>query len=165
MIALARRRPDNLLGALEKSKSRDLASFLYALGIPNSGKTTTKVLADHYRSLPKIMAATPEELITLPDVGGIVAESIYSFFRDPVMVSSIERMLAAGVNPIAEEPAVVLASPDNPFFGKTVVLTGTLSTMGRDECAKKLEALELKLPAAFLRKRTSLLQGKALAAS
>ena len=53
----------NLLDALEKSKSRDLASFLYALGIPNSGKTTTKVLADYYRSLTKIMAATPEELI------------------------------------------------------------------------------------------------------
>ncbi|MZQ85720.1 NAD-dependent DNA ligase LigA [Paenibacillus sp. 5J-6] len=151
---------NNLLGALEKSKSRDLASFLYALGIPNSGKTTTKVLADHYRSLPKIMAATPEELITLPDVGGIVAESIYSFFRDPVMVSSIERMLAAGVNPIAEEPAVVLASPDSPFFGKTVVLTGTLSTMGRDECAKKLEALGAKITGSVSKKTDIVIAGE-----
>ncbi|MBA2942345.1 NAD-dependent DNA ligase LigA [Paenibacillus sp. CGMCC 1.16610] len=151
---------NNLLGALEKSKSRDLASFLYALGIPNSGKTTTKVLADYYRSLPKIMAATPEELIALPDVGGIVAESIYSFFRDPVMVSSIERMLAAGVNPIAEEPAVVLASPDNPFFGKTVVLTGTLSTMGRDECAKKLEALGAKITGSVSKKTDIVIAGE-----
>lgn len=150
----------NLLDALEKSKSRDLASFLYALGIPNSGKTTTKVLADYYRSLTKIMAATPEELIGLPDVGGIVAESIYSFFRDPVMVSSIERMLAAGVNPIAEEPAVVLASPDNPFFGKTVVLTGTLSTMGRDECAKKLEALGAKITGSVSKRTDIVIAGE-----
>ena len=57
------------------------------------------------------------------------------------MVSSIERMLAAGVNPVVEEAPVVVASEDNPFFGKTIVLTGTLSAMGRDECAKKLEAL------------------------
>ncbi|KRF34045.1 NAD-dependent DNA ligase LigA [Paenibacillus sp. Soil787] len=150
----------NLLDALEKSKSRDLASFLYALGIPNSGKTTTKVLADYYRSLPKIMAATPEELIGLPDVGGIVAESIYSFFRDPVMVSSIDRMLAAGVNPIAEEPAVVLASPDNPFFGKTIVLTGTLSSMGRDECAKKLEALGAKITGSVSKKTDIVIAGE-----
>ncbi|NOV00410.1 NAD-dependent DNA ligase LigA [Paenibacillus planticolens] len=150
----------NLLGALEKSKARDLASFLYALGIPNSGKTTTKVLADHYRSLAKIMAATPEELITLPDVGGIVADSIYTFFRDPVMVSSIERMLAAGVNPVAEEPAAVLASPDSPFFGKTVVLTGTLSTMGRDECAKKLEALGAKITGSVSKKTDIVIAGE-----
>jgi DNA ligase (NAD+) len=150
----------NLLDALEKSKSRDLASFLYALGIPNSGKTTTKVLADYYRSLTKIMAATPEELIALPDVGGIVADSIYSFFRDPVIVSSIERMLAAGVNPIAEEPAVVLASPDNPFFGKTIVLTGTLSTMGRDECAKKLEALGAKITGSVSKKTDIVIAGE-----
>ncbi|OPH54497.1 DNA ligase (NAD(+)) LigA [Paenibacillus ferrarius] len=150
----------NLLDALEKSKSRDLASFLYALGIPNSGKTTTKVLADYYRSLEKIMAAAPEELIALPDVGGIVADSIHSFFRDPVMVSSIERMLAAGVNPIAEEPAVVLASPDNPFFGKTIVLTGTLSTMGRDECAKKLEALGAKISGSVSKKTDIVIAGE-----
>ncbi|MFD0696309.1 NAD-dependent DNA ligase LigA [Paenibacillus sp. GCM10027628] len=150
----------NLLDALEKSKSRDLASFLYALGIPNSGKTTTKVLADHYRSLAKLMEATPEELITLPDVGGIVADSIYTFFHDPVMVSSIERMLAAGVNPEAEETVAVQASPDNPFFGKTIVLTGTLSTMGRDECAKKLEALGAKITGSVSKKTDIVIAGE-----
>jgi len=150
----------NLLDALEKSKSRDLASFLYALGIPNSGKTTTKVLADHYRSLAKLMEATPEELITLPDVGGIVADSIYTFFRDPVMVSSIERMLASGINPVAEEPVVAQASPDNPFFGKTVVLTGTLSTMGRDDCAKKLEALGAKVTGSVSKKTDIVIAGE-----
>ncbi|MEW9702739.1 NAD-dependent DNA ligase LigA [Paenibacillus sp. SI8] len=150
----------NLLDALEKSKSRDLASFLNALGIPNSGKTTTKVLADHYRSLAKLMEATPEELITLPDVGGIVADSIYTFFRDPIMVSSIERMLEAGVNPVTEKPAMVQASPDNPFFGKTIVLTGTLSTMGRDDCAKKLEALGAKITGSVSKKTDIVIAGE-----
>lgn len=150
----------NLLGALDKSKSRDLASFLYALGIPNSGKTTTKVLADHYRSLSRIMEATTEELITLPDVGGIVAESIHSFFRDPVMVSSIERMLAAGVSPVAEEAPVIVASEDNPFFGKTIVLTGTLSSMGRDECAKKLEARGAKITGSVSKKTDIVIAGE-----
>lgn len=76
------------------------------------------------------------------------------------MVSSIERMLAAGVNPIAEEPAVVLASPDNPFFGKTIVLTGTLSTIGRDECAKKLEALGAKITGSVSKKTDIVIAGE-----
>ncbi|NEW08792.1 NAD-dependent DNA ligase LigA [Paenibacillus sp. SYP-B3998] len=150
----------NLLDALEKSKSRDLASFLYALGIPNSGKTTTKVLADHYRNLAKLMEATPEELIMLPDVGGIVADSIVTFFHDPVMVSSIQRMLEAGVNPVSEEPIVIQASSDNPFFGKTIVLTGTLSTMGRDETAKKLEALGAKITGSVSKKTDIVIAGE-----
>ncbi|MFC5448719.1 NAD-dependent DNA ligase LigA [Paenibacillus aestuarii] len=160
LVRFGDKKARNLLDALDKSKTRDLASFLYALGIPNSGKTTTKVLADHYRSLAKLMEATPEELITLPDIGGIVADSIYTFFRDPVMVSSIERMLASGVSPVAEEPAVIQASPDNPFFGKTVVLTGTLSTMGRDECAKKLEALGAKVTGSVSKKTDIVIAGE-----
>jgi DNA ligase (NAD+) len=150
----------NLLEALQKSKSRDLASFLYALGIPNSGKTTTKVLADHYRSLSKVMEAEPEELIALPDVGGIVAESIYTFFRDPVIVESINRMLSIGVNPVVEESVAVSADPENPFYGKTVVLTGTLSTMGRDDAAKKLEALGAKVTGSVSKKTDFVIAGE-----
>ena len=73
------KKANNLLQALEKSKERDLASFLFALGIPNTGKATTRMLADHYRDLNAVMAATVEELVGLPDVGGIVAESIVNF--------------------------------------------------------------------------------------
>src|SRR5690606_16147567 len=74
---------NKLLGAIEASKTCSLSSFLFALGIPNTGKTTTKALADHYGSLEGVMAATEEELMSVPDIGGIVAESIVSFFRDP----------------------------------------------------------------------------------
>jgi DNA ligase (NAD+) len=155
------KKASNLLESLHKSKSRDLASFLYALGIPNSGKTTTKVLADHYGSLSKVMEASPDELIDLPDVGGIVADSIYTFFRDPVILDSIGRMLNAGVNPIVEETVAVSADPDNPFYGKTVVLTGTLSTMGRDDAAKKLEALGAKITGSVSKKTDIVIAGEA----
>jgi DNA ligase (NAD+) len=154
------KKASNLLESLNKSKSRDLASFLYALGIPNSGKTTTKVLADHYGSLNRVMEASPEELIALPDVGGIVADSIYTFFRDPVIVDSIGRMLHAGVNPIIEETVAASADPDNPFYGKTVVLTGTLSTMGRDEAAKKLESLGAKITGSVSKKTDIVIAGE-----
>lgn len=149
-----------LLEAFEKSKGRDLPSFLFALGISNTGKTTTKVLADHFGSLDTLMAAAPEELTTLPDIGGIVAESIVSFFADPVMRRSVERMQAAGINPTVERSAAPV-NTDNVFYGKTVVLTGTLSTMGRDEAAKKLEALGAKVTGSVSKKTDFVIAGEA----
>lgn len=155
------KKANNLLDALEKSKTRDLSSFLFALGIPNVGKTTTKVLADHFRSLEALMAATAEELITLSDVGGIMADSIHTFFRSETAVASIQRLLAAGVNPITQS-AVETApiSTDNPFFGKTVVLTGTLSLMSRDEAARKLEALGAKVTGSVSKKTDFVIAGE-----
>ncbi|ULL19379.1 NAD-dependent DNA ligase LigA [Paenibacillus sp. H1-7] len=153
------KKANKLLAAFEKSKQCDLASFLFALGIPNTGKTTTRVLADHYRSLDKIMQATAEELVTLQDIGGIVADSIVSFFRDPVMQRSIERLLQSGVNPVSEE-APVVANTDNPFFGKTVVLTGTLSSMSRDEAGKKLEAMGAKITGSVSKKTDIVIAGE-----
>lgn len=136
------KKANKLLEAFAQSKQCDLASFLFALGIPNTGKTTTKVIADHYGSLERIMSAAKEELIALPDIGDIVAEGIVSFFEDPMMKRSIERMLAAGVKPRAEDKRAVA---DSIFNGKTVVLTGTLTKLTRDEAAKKLEALGAKV--------------------
>jgi len=156
------KKAQKLVDAIDKSKTRDLASFLYALGIPNTGKTTTKMLADHYRSLEAIMTATPEELVGLPDVGGIVAESIHTFFADPLVKESVARMLAAGVKPQVEEaPALDAAAlADSPFFGKTVVLTGTLSTMTRDEAAKRLEALGAKVSGSVSKKTDFVIAGE-----
>ncbi|TMV47236.1 NAD-dependent DNA ligase LigA [Paenibacillus mesophilus] len=148
-----------LLEALEKCKTRDLSSFLYALGIPNTGKTTTKSLVEHYGSLEKLMSATADELIAIPDIGGIVAESIVTYFADPVMTHSIERMFAAGVKPFVEEKAAP-ANTDHPLFGKTVVLTGTLTSMGRDEAAKKLEALGAKVTGSVSKKTDLVIAGE-----
>lgn len=148
-----------LLEALEKCKNRDLSSFLYALGIPNTGKTTTKSLVEHYGSLEKLMSAAADELIAIPDIGGIVAESIVTYFADPVMTHSIERMFAAGVKPFVEEKALP-ANTDHPLFGKTVVLTGTLTSMGRDEAAKKLEALGAKVTGSVSKKTDLVIAGE-----
>lgn len=150
----------NLLAALEKSKSRELAQFLNALGIPNTGKATAKMLADHYGDLDRLMAAEAEELQGLPDVGGIVAESIVTFFRDPVMLESIARMRAAGVKAEASRPAAASADAGHPLFGKTVVLTGTLSVMTRDEAAKKLEALGAKVSGSVSKKTDLVIAGE-----
>lgn len=153
------KKAQKLLEAINKSKHRDLASFLFALGIPNTGKTTTKVLASHFGSLEKIMEATTEELVQIRDVGGIVAESIYTFFKDPLVLESIKRMLDAGVTPAVEETTVA-APADSPFNGKTIVLTGTLSSMGRDEAAKKLEALGAKISGSVSKKTDILIAGE-----
>ncbi|KKO54753.1 NAD-dependent DNA ligase LigA [Paenibacillus sp. DMB20] len=149
----------NLLDAIEKSKGRDLASFLYALGIPNTGKSTTKMLADHYRDLHRVMEATAEELVELPDVGGIVADSIAGYFADPFARASIEKMLSLGVQAKAPEtPRPV--STDSFFSGKTVVLTGTLHLLTREEATEKLEALGAKVTGSVSKKTDLVIAGE-----
>ncbi|MFC5650484.1 NAD-dependent DNA ligase LigA [Paenibacillus solisilvae] len=147
-----------LIEALEKSKERDLAAFLFALGIPNTGKATTKMLADHFNDLAAVRAASVEELVGLPDVGGIVAESIYTYFRDPIAAANIDRMLELGVQAKSEEAVVV--RDDSVFSGKTVVLTGTLATMNRDEAAKKLEACGAKISGSVSKKTDFVIAGE-----
>lgn len=152
------KKANNLLAAIEQSKGRDLSSFLYALGIPNTGKSTTKVLADHFRSLAAVMAATEEELISLPDIGGIVAESIVSFFADPFNQAGIQKMLELGVSP--KEPQAAAAVTDSFFSGKTVVLTGTLHQLGRDEATARLEALGAKVTGSVSKKTDLVIAGE-----
>lgn len=152
------KKANNLLKAIEESKGRDLASFLYALGIPNTGKSTTKVLADHFRDLEKIMNATVEELTELPDIGGIVAESIVSFFADPFMQAGIHKMLSLGVE--AKPPQQAAPVVDSFFSGKTVVLTGTLHQLGRDEATARLEALGAKVTGSVSKKTDLVIAGE-----
>ncbi|ANS76037.1 DNA ligase (NAD(+)) LigA [Paenibacillus yonginensis] len=149
----------NLLDAIEASKSRDLASFLFALGIPNTGKSTTKLLADHFGSLEAVMAASVEELTALPDIGGIVAESIVSFFADPFNQASIHKMLERGVQAKAPEQAEPVRT-DSYFSGKTVVLTGTLHQLTRDEAAERLEALGAKVTGSVSKKTDLVIAGE-----
>ncbi|MFK4472307.1 DNA ligase (NAD+) [Paenibacillus sp. RC73] len=153
------KKANNLLAALEQSKERDLASFLYSLGIPNTGKATTRMLADHYRDLHKVMSATVEELIELPDVGGIVAESIVAFFADPFTQAGIEKMLSLGVK--AQAPQAPQEKKTDSFFsGKTVVLTGTLHQLTRDEAAAKLEALGAHVTGSVSKKTDLVIAGE-----
>lgn len=153
------KKANNLLQAIEESKGRDLASFLFALGIPNTGKSTTKALADHFGNLSSVMSATIEELTVIPDIGGIVAESIVSFFADPFQQAAIQKMLSLGVSPKAPEKRTAAAA--NSFFsGKTVVLTGTLFQLSRDEATERLEALGAKVTGSVSKKTDLVIAGE-----
>jgi DNA ligase (NAD+) len=117
------------------------------------------MLADHYRSLEAVMSATAEELAGLPDIGGIVAESIVNYFADPFVVVSINRMLALGVEAKAPEAPRVVST--NTFFsGKIVVLTGSLQKMTREEAAERLEALGAKVSGSVSKKTDLVIAGE-----
>ena len=129
------KRIDNLLSAIEKSKSRPLDAFLFALGIPNIGRKTARDLAQQFGSLEKVRAATEEELLSIPDIGGIVAASIRAFFDSETGKRLVDRLLEQGVCPTWES-----VSLGGEFAGKTVVLTGTLSSMGRQAATELITA-------------------------
>lgn len=153
------KKASNLLAALEKSKTRDLPAFLFALGIPNTGKTTTKALAEHFGTLENIMQGTEEELVAIQDVGAIVADSIVTYFADPINRASIDRMLELGVKPqTVEQPAEV--NTDSIFYGKTVVLTGSLQLLTRDEATAKLEACGAKVTGSVSKKTDLVIAGE-----
>lgn len=155
-----KKKAENLLAAIETCKTRDLASFLFALGIPNTGKTTTKVLASTFGSLEGVMAATKEQLLGVKDVGEIVADSIVGYFADVERQQAISRMLAAGVAPTVEATGT-MAAIDSPFFGKVVVLTGTLQRMSRDEASKLLERAGAKVTGSVSKKTDFVIAGEA----
>jgi len=123
------KKADNLLQAIEKSKACKLDSFIYALGIPNIGTKTARDLAGRFGSVAALRQATAEELIGMEDVGDIVADSITSFFADPANNRLVDALLAVGVAPAWTSKD----TSTGPFAGMTVVVTGTLSSMGRSE--------------------------------
>ena len=123
------KKAENLLKAIEKSKACRLDSFIYALGIPNIGTKTARDLAGHFGSVAALRSATAEELTAMDDVGDIVADSVVSFFADPANNRLVDALLATGV-----APAWAAKDTSNgPFAGMTVVVTGTLASMGRSE--------------------------------
>lgn len=131
------KRAANLLKALEKSKTCTLDAFIYALGIPNVGKKIARDLAETFQALPELQKATKEQLLAIPDIGDIVAESIITFFGDEKIKISIDQLLKAGVNPLYQAPT----QQNNVFSGKTVVLTGRFQNYRRAEMEAKLNDL------------------------
>ena len=129
----------NLVAALEKSKQTTLARFLFSLGIRHVGEATAKDLARHFGRIDAIMDASEEQLLAVRDVGPIVAHSIRTFFEQPHNREVVEQLRAAGVTWEEHDGAVADASP-KPLAGKTLVLTGTLPTLSRDEAKALIEA-------------------------
>ncbi|HYD75524.1 NAD-dependent DNA ligase LigA [Ramlibacter sp.] len=146
----------NLLAGLEQSKHTTLPRFLYALGIRHVGEATARDLARHFGRLDPIMDASTEQLLEVPDVGPIVAESIHTFFAQPHNREVVEQLRACGVHWEEGEPA---AQAPRPLAGKTVVLTGTLPTLSRDEAKDLLEAAGAKVAGSVSKKTSYVVAG------
>ncbi len=145
----------NLIGAIEKSKSAGLERLVYALGIRNIGEVAAECLALRYRSLNALMNATREELVALEDFGEITADSVLDYFSHAGNIALCERLLSHGVSdtPVAAPRGETLA-------GKTFVLTGTLPTLTRDEASAKIKAAGGKVSGSVSSKTTFLVAGE-----
>lgn len=130
------RKAEKLLAALEKSKSCTLDAFLHAIGIPNIGRKTARDLASTFGTLQKVQSATLEQLVSIPDVGDIVAQSVVEFFSFPENGEMIERLLAAGVKP--QEAAT---KAEGVFSGMSIVVTGTLPTLSRKDAEELIRSM------------------------
>ncbi|MCH3962741.1 MAG: NAD-dependent DNA ligase LigA [Clostridium sp.] len=150
------KKSQNLIDSIEKSKNCDLASFIYALGIPNVGKKTASDLANTFKSLHGLMSAAYEELISIQDIGNVVANTIVEFFKQKNIIKSIEELLKLGVNPYFEEARI----EESIFSGKTVVVTGSLENYTRTTIKQKLQELGAKVSESVSRKTDYLLAGE-----
>ena len=153
---MAEKSAHNLLASLEKSKSTTLARFLFGLGIRHVGEATAKDLARHFGALDAIMDASVEQLLEVNDVGPVVAQSICTFFLQPHNREVVDQLRACGVHWPEGPPAPRTALP---LAGKTVVLTGTLPTLSRDEAKDLLEAAGAKVAGSVSKKTDYVVAG------
>ena len=154
---MADKSSENLLGAIEGSKSTTLARFLFALGIRDVGRVTAGSLARHFGSFEALRDADEEALQEVPDVGEIVARRVSEFFQRPESVRIVEELVAHGVNwPEAEASPV---ASTGSLRGKTLVLTGTLEGMTRDEARERIAASGGRVTASLSKKTDYLVAG------
>lgn len=149
---------ENALNSLEKAKSTTLARFIFALGIREVGESTALNLANHFKTLDALKAADLEELQQVPDVGEVVANRIFVFWREAHNVAVVEDLIAQGVH---WETVEVKEASENLFKDKTVVLTGTLTQMGRNEAKALLQQLGAKVSGSVSSKTDFVIAGDA----
>lgn len=156
---MAEKSAQNILNALEKSKNTTLGRFIYALGIREVGVVTANQLASHFGFLQRIIDASVEQLLEVPDVGAIVAAYVRNFFLEPHNLSVIEQLQKAGVHWQEQEP---VQTDDLPLSGQTAVITGTLveSGMSRGEAKERLEALGCKVASSVSAKTSFVVAGE-----
>ena len=152
---MADKSAQNVLNALEKSKSTTLARFIYALGIRHVGEATAKELARHFGTLDGLLDASEEKLLHVDDVGPVVASSILQFLQDPLNRELIDQLRAVGITWPESHPAKISAA----FQGKTFVLTGTLPTLTRDAAAAMIEAAGGKVAGSVSKKTSYVVAG------
>mgnify|MGYP001770847048 CR=1 FL=1 len=124
----------NIAAAIEESKKRPLSNLLVGLGIRHVGPRAAKILAEHFGSLDAIASASVEELEALPEIGPVIARSVYEYFRDETHLAIVDKLRRAGVNMVEERRQV-----EGPLKGITIVVTGTLSGFSREEAEAAIE--------------------------
>jgi DNA ligase (NAD+) len=150
----------NVVAQIEASKRNDLSRLVYAVGIRHVGEKAAATLARHLRTMTAILDASVERLQTVPDIGPVVAASIRSFADEPKNRELVEKLAAAGVSMTSQQPPPDAAPPDGPLAGKTLVLTGTLQTMTRDEAEAAIERLGGKVSGSVSRKTSYVVVGE-----
>ena len=145
----------NLISGIEASKSRSLARLLFGLGIRHVGKTVAELLASHYRDTSSLAAASASDLLEIDGVGQIIAESVVDWFAMPENSELMESLRRSGVNVSTAEDSVRLISSD----AKTFVLTGTLSTMTREEAKAYIESHGDRVTSSVSRKTNYVVAG------
>ncbi|RUO26089.1 DNA ligase [Aliidiomarina minuta] len=148
----------NLVEAIDKSRETTLARFLYSLGIREVGEATAQSLAAHFADLKALMQADPESLQEVPDVGVIVAEHLYQFFREGHNIEII-KALTEGDKAVRWPQVEAASADDKPLAGHTYVLTGSLSSMTREEAKAQLMALGAKVTGSVSASTTALIAG------
>lgn len=145
---------NKLISAIENSKTAPLAKFITALGIRHVGVQTAISLADHFKSLSQLIDATADDLLSIPDIGQVVAESILAYFADEDNLKQLQEMRELGVNPFYDDQTI------KPLAGQSYVVTGTLSQMGRDEAEAKLRELGATVTGSVTKHTTALIAGE-----
>lgn len=146
----------NLFNAIEKSKDNTLDQLIFGLGIKHVGAKASKNLAKIYHSIDELKNATVEELISIEDIGQIMAESIKDYFTNPKNLELIEKLKSYGINPISN----YIQKDNLPLAGLTIVVTGTLETMSRDEANTLIEENGGKASSSVSKKTSYVLAGR-----
>ena len=152
---------NNLMGALDKSKNTSLNRFIFALGIPNVGEVTAENLVNQLGNLTAIENASLEQLQSVNDIGAVIAESIIDFFQEPHNRTVIDQLISEEIGIHWPDVEIQLLTTDSPFSDKTVVLTGTLSILTRDEAKAKLKQLGAKVTGSVSKKTDFVIAGEA----
>lgn len=147
---------DNLLAALAESKKNELDKLLFALGIRHAGAKVARILATEFGSMEKLQQAQPEELAQIRDIGDKIAESVVTWLNVPANIDLVERLSAAGLTMTFTPPA---SQEDNPFFGKTLVFTGTMPTLGRAEAKTMAQDVGAKVSGSVSKKTDYVIAG------
>ena len=147
---------DNLLAALAESKKNELDKLLFALGIRYVGAKVARILATEFGSMEKLQQAQPEELAQIRDIGDKIAESAVTWLNVPANIDLVERLAAAGLTMTFTPPA---SQEDNPFFGKTLVFTGTMPTLGRAEAKTMAQDVGAKVSGSVSKKTDYVIAG------